>query len=196
MVCSGTRDTDVAGWYEYPTTVGILFTALGGQRGPADDSIPLAEKTILMLRELLEYNDLKKVLISFHFFPEKMDGNKPFLPGRRSALPGSGKVGRIQCRLPPYKKGHGYFAGADGLAPFFPYSSCLIPVLIKLTSRGPVLFKQYRVGRFGKKFLFLKFRTMFINNDPEIHRNYVKNLIDQQEKSARGVEETRFQNRQ
>ncbi len=40
--------------------------------------------------------------------------------------------------------------------PFF----LLIALLVKLTSRGPVFFKQERVGERGKEFLCWKFRTM------------------------------------
>jgi len=39
--------------------------------------------------------------------------------------------------------------------------SSLIAALIKLTSRGPVLYKQERVGLHGKPFCILKFRTMY-----------------------------------
>jgi lipopolysaccharide/colanic/teichoic acid biosynthesis glycosyltransferase len=59
------------------------------------------------------------------------------------------------------------------LAPLF----AAIALAIKLTSRGPVIFKQQRLGRFGKRFEFLKFRTMYVNNDSGIHREYVQNFI-------------------
>src|SRR5690606_35063680 len=36
----------------------------------------------------------------------------------------------------------------------------VIAVAIKLSSRGPVLFRQYRIGRGNKPFQMLKFRTM------------------------------------
>ncbi len=36
----------------------------------------------------------------------------------------------------------------------------IIPILIKLDSRGPVIFKQLRVGEYGKYFEIMKFRTM------------------------------------
>lgn len=39
----------------------------------------------------------------------------------------------------------------------------LIAGLIKLTSMGPVFYRGRRVGRFGKDFLLLKFRTMVVN---------------------------------
>jgi exopolysaccharide biosynthesis polyprenyl glycosylphosphotransferase len=43
------------------------------------------------------------------------------------------------------------------LSPIF----LIIAALIKLTSLGPVLFKQIRVGLNGREFVFLKFRTMY-----------------------------------
>lgn len=39
----------------------------------------------------------------------------------------------------------------------------IIALLIKLTSKGPVLFKQERLGKDGKTFKILKFRTMVVN---------------------------------
>ena len=39
----------------------------------------------------------------------------------------------------------------------------IIAVIIKLTSPGPVLFKQDRIGRNGKVFKFYKFRSMRVN---------------------------------
>ncbi|MBO0961643.1 sugar transferase [Neobacillus sp. MM2021_6] len=48
------------------------------------------------------------------------------------------------------------FVGLILLSPFF----LIIFLLIKLDSKGPVLFKQVRVGRFEKNFKILKFRTM------------------------------------
>jgi lipopolysaccharide/colanic/teichoic acid biosynthesis glycosyltransferase len=59
------------------------------------------------------------------------------------------------------------------------FSPCfiIIPLLIKLTSPGPVIFKQERMGLFGKRFQFLKFRSMSVENDDTIHKKYVQNLI-------------------
>lgn len=39
----------------------------------------------------------------------------------------------------------------------------IIMVLIKLESKGPVIFSQERVGRYGKAFKMYKFRSMVVN---------------------------------
>ena len=59
-----------------------------------------------------------------------------------------------------------------------------IALAIKLTSKGPVIFEQERLGQFGAKFKCLKFRTMYTNNDPKIHREYVQSFIAGQAKVA------------
>ena len=41
----------------------------------------------------------------------------------------------------------------------------LIIFLMKVTSKGPVIYKQVRVGRNNKDFSIFKFRTMFIDSD-------------------------------
>ena len=59
----------------------------------------------------------------------------------------------------------------------------LAPVLIaaamaiKVSSPGPVLFRQRRIGRNGRSFEMYKLRTMVANADPAIHRAYVSALM-------------------
>ncbi len=43
----------------------------------------------------------------------------------------------------------------------------IIAIIIKLTSKGPVLFKQERMGLDGKKFNIFKFRTMFTDAEQQ-----------------------------
>ena len=52
-----------------------------------------------------------------------------------------------------------------------------VAAAIKLTSKGPILFSQDRVGENRRVFRFLKFRTMHVNSDDAIHREYAKQWI-------------------
>lgn len=53
---------------------------------------------------------------------------------------------------------------AFGLILLSPFLLCLI-VIIKLTSSGPVLYVQNRVGKHNKDFQLFKFRTMYVGSD-------------------------------
>lgn len=67
----------------------------------------------------------------------------------------------------------GALAGIILLSPIM----LMIAILIKITSRGPVLFRQQRMGFLGKKFVFLKFRSMYADCSEERHKEYVTKLI-------------------
>lgn len=53
----------------------------------------------------------------------------------------------------------------------------LIAVLIKWNSKGPIFFKQERVGMDGRIFLVYKFRTMHVDSDHSIHEEYQRMFI-------------------
>lgn len=57
----------------------------------------------------------------------------------------------------------------------------LIALLVRLTSPGPALFRQIRVGEQGRLFPMLKFRTMQDGCDDEIHRRYVTRMLRAEE---------------
>jgi exopolysaccharide biosynthesis polyprenyl glycosylphosphotransferase len=52
-----------------------------------------------------------------------------------------------------------------------------IALAVKLTSRGPVLYPQMRVGRGGLTFRMYKFRSMVVSNDDAEHRRYIASLL-------------------
>jgi lipopolysaccharide/colanic/teichoic acid biosynthesis glycosyltransferase len=59
------------------------------------------------------------------------------------------------------------------LAPFL----LLLLALVRSTSAGPALFRQERLGRHRQPFTVLKLRTMYVNTDDRIHRDYVTSLL-------------------
>lgn len=65
----------------------------------------------------------------------------------------------------------GSAAALFALSPLF----TLIAILIKLEDRGPVLFRQVRVGRHGRHFMMLKFRSMRIDAEARLKELLAKN---------------------
>jgi exopolysaccharide biosynthesis polyprenyl glycosylphosphotransferase len=59
------------------------------------------------------------------------------------------------------------------LAPLFG----LIALAIKVDSKGPVFYRARAIGKNGQEFGMFKFRSMHVNNDASIHREFVTKLI-------------------
>ncbi len=56
--------------------------------------------------------------------------------------------------------------------------AAIIALMIRLSSPGPVVFRQTRIGRDGKEFAFYKFRSMKMGCDDTRHREYMKLFIE------------------
>ena len=72
-----------------------------------------------------------------------------------------------------------------------------IMIAIKLTSRGPLIYKQRRIGKDGKEFTFYKFRTMFVGSDKdesrtEVMKNFIKGNTGDKGGSKKFVDESKF----
>jgi len=76
-----------------------------------------------------------------------------------------------------FKRAFDLFGASLGLLAISPLL-IVIAIAIKLDSRGPVFFRQLRVGRYGQRFHMLKFRTMVPDaeamKDALRHRNEAK----------------------
>ena len=53
----------------------------------------------------------------------------------------------------------------------------IVAIAIRLDSRGPAIFRQKRIGRGEREFTLLKFRSMRVDANPKLHRDYVTALI-------------------
>jgi lipopolysaccharide/colanic/teichoic acid biosynthesis glycosyltransferase len=84
---------------------------------------------------------------------------KPALKSSEGCLQGKPLEVLFIQELPPWKRMFDIAGAAAGLIVLSPLLIA-VAVLIKLTSRGPVFFKQVRDGIGGKRFTIYKFRTM------------------------------------
>lgn len=63
----------------------------------------------------------------------------------------------------------------------------VIAVLIATTSRGAIFFRQERIGLGGRRFTMLKFRTMRVDADESVHREYVLSMVRDTPRDAKCV---------
>ena len=80
--------------------------------------------------------------------------------------------------LPVWKKLTDLVGATTGLLLLSPLMLA-IALFIKLTSRGPVLFKHKRYGYQGKPLYVWKFRSMHVHCDPGEHQDYVRSMAQE-----------------
>jgi lipopolysaccharide/colanic/teichoic acid biosynthesis glycosyltransferase len=181
---SGTmRETDLIGWYEGKFILGVIFTEMNGT-DPASFVKTLTRKLHDFLSSKLPVEIVEKIAISFHVFPDDWDGQEPE-PVDFTLYPDLA-VRDDAKRLPRILKRAMDIGGSAAALLLLSPLLFLIAVLIKATSKGPMLFRQERIGQFGKRFQFLKFRSMYHRNDPTIHQDYIRSLISGESGAAQG----------
>jgi len=172
---SARRDTDPAGWYKRDSVLGIIFTEFG----IAEDLLAvqtLLDKIHSSLKQQLAPADYDRVHVSVHVFADDTEGSGPSISVDPSFYPDilhmhdSRKVAKFLKRAMDIL---GSSMALLLLSPLYLF----ITLMVKLTSEGPVFFKQERLGKFGRPFECLKFRTMYANNNPKIHREFMKGVI-------------------
>jgi exopolysaccharide biosynthesis polyprenyl glycosylphosphotransferase len=182
-----TRDTDVAGWYKQDKVVGIMFTEI------APDMKKSILATILMrvsgsLKDCLSLEQFSRIGITFHLFPEDWEEHVTPQDPNQSVMYPDLKQEVVKKRWSRMLKRAMDIAGSLFAIILFSPVFLAIAIAVKLSSKGPVFFKQQRVGEYGSRFTFLKFRSMYVNNSAEKHKEYVKKLIaGQAEKKENGT---------
>jgi exopolysaccharide biosynthesis polyprenyl glycosylphosphotransferase len=175
VLISCSRETDIRGWYEQNTIMGTIYTEMASVDESSIEKIfrKLHNKII----DTLDAEWVKKIKISFHVFPEE-NGNSVINSGlfNIALYPDLSKPTISRQATSSLKKlmdTAGSFAALLVFSPIF----LTIAAAVKLTSKGPVFFKQERMGLNGKTFTFLKFRSMYTNSDQNRHKDYIKKFI-------------------
>ena len=170
-----TRETDVLGWYKEDVVVGAIFTEISIEDKASIGEVMLA-RTTEVLRNRLRAEQFGQITFSLHMFPEDWDPKDENRSSDPTLYPDLLKREQTQ-RVPRMLKRTIDVLGSILALLLFSPVFLLIAVAIKLTSRGPVLFRQVRVGQYGSLFTLLKFRSMYDNNDDGNHKEYVGQLI-------------------
>lgn len=170
-----TRETDIAGWYLDRKIIGVIGTELG-----ATSNQIVEQKFVSKFREAFEKaigrGRSGGVSVSFHFFPEEFqegDSNNTPNVTLYPELQKKEDTRRVALGMKRVIDVLGSAAALTVLSPIL----AVIALVIKLTSKGPVLFKQERLGQYGKPFTVLKFRSMRTDCDSRIHEQYVSQFI-------------------
>jgi lipopolysaccharide/colanic/teichoic acid biosynthesis glycosyltransferase len=175
VLSASTRDTDVTGWYSNDCVVGVMFTEIAAEDSTSIPGTIIARVTDT-LRGNLTLEQFNRLRISFHVFPEQWDhedhsgSSNPTLYPDLSQREDGRKLFRV------LKRTMDILGSALALVFLLP-AFLVIASAVKATSKGPVFFRQRRIGRHGRSFVFLKFRSMQVNNDAAVHKAYVQKLI-------------------
>lgn len=169
------RGTDIIGWYRENAIVGAIFTGLvGGDRTSIANMI--IERVSATLKVELTLERYEQISISMHFFPDDWDHDRPGRQSNPALYPDLHNHNKNRRPMLIVKRAIDILGSTVMLMLCSP-SFLVIALAVKMSSKGPVFFRQRRVGQYGRSFTFLKFRTMYANNDPSVHREYVTRLI-------------------
>lgn len=176
IVCDATRETDLIGWYESGSVLAVIFTEISVD-GENQVAQVLHSKIVKTLQENLDPKLASTLHITFHLFPEDwQDRGHSDQVADSKLYPELSRRGSKRHLRMAIKRGIDILGSALLLLFLSPVFGA-IALAIKLTSKGRVIFRQERLGQFGKRFNCLKFRTMYVDNDHHIHREYVQNFI-------------------
>jgi exopolysaccharide biosynthesis polyprenyl glycosylphosphotransferase len=160
-----TRETDIKGWVDH-NVIGLILPDTDGQGGQSYANKMMngnGEKHFSVVIGTYPDNIIEELLSegkeTDDFFPLDLDETI--------------KHRGFEAYL---KRGMDVIGSIAGILLFGPIM-VLTGIAIKINSPGPIIFKQFRLGKKGTRFPFYKFRSMYWNADDAIHRKYVNSLI-------------------
>jgi lipopolysaccharide/colanic/teichoic acid biosynthesis glycosyltransferase len=168
------RETDWMGWYEYDKVLGIALTEIGEA---SDEKIRLlVQKLSSAMRQAVGPEEFAALKLVARLFP---DGSGSY----EDDGSGEGTYRELHSKQNPPSAGMFIkraidIAGSLLAMIFFSPLFLVLAILVKLSSPGPVLYCQKRVGQYGRAFDFYKLRSMYTNNDSRLHKEYVGQLIE------------------
>ena len=163
------RSTDVVGWFEEGAVLGIIRS-----RVDMDELETAASLKATVEREFahrLQPKGSAAYRVDAEVYSPEPGAPRP----RLGAAPGFNRTTSDVIRLTAKRALD--IAGSATLLVVSSPALLVVSALVKLTSDGPVFFKQERIGEHAKGFMMLKFRTMQVNAAPDLHQQFVSQYI-------------------
>lgn len=162
------RPTDVFGWLSYQRSLAIVrpLAPIGPASVSAAPDAALREELAQALRRAA----VSACAVRVEVFASGSD-ERPPAPRSRA------RRETVTDALSVVSKRTFDVAGSMALLALLAPVFLVIAGLVRWSSRGPILFRQTRVGRHGQPFTMLKFRTMHANSDETVHEQYVTQFI-------------------
>ncbi|GAC1354240.1 MAG: sugar transferase [Ktedonobacteraceae bacterium] len=80
------------------------------------------------------------------------------------------------------------------ISPFVLLVCMVIAICIKLDSKGPIFYRQKRIGQDGTEFEMLKFRSMYTNCDQVAHREKIMKYMSGEKLNEDGIGKLAYKN--
>jgi lipopolysaccharide/colanic/teichoic acid biosynthesis glycosyltransferase len=162
------RAVDAVGWYD-ESCLGVILPYCD-----SDTALRLAGDICHMVR------DSVSPIYTIQEYSCRVDSRPP-CDACRACAANTARLARIeqqgQSALPLWKRVLDILGSAAGLILLSPLF-VLAGLFIKCVSRGPIFFRQERIGHMGRTFRLWKFRTYEHKADTSQHEKYVKSLIE------------------
>ena len=183
-LAAATRETDIVGWLKWPTTVGVVFAEIGD----TDPALAIEVVRGRLYQELERRRGPRAIAnlsLEFRVYPEPVSGDSKPGPGAVDPVlhPDLLRDRRRHWLSDWIKRGLDTVASFSLLVLLAPLL-LLVAALVRLSSPGPVLFRQARIGQMGKPFRMLKFRTMYVNAGENPHQEFITRFIKERDSQS------------
>ena len=162
-------DTDLIGWFEQGSVIGLLRSLGHTESGEAAST--LAGTIRRELARCFKGQGTAGCSIRLEVYTPHHESVPSVLLGPKDRRSQARELLRFGAKRALD------LTGSLGLLAVLTPAFLAIAAAVKLTSKGPVFFRQQRIGEAGQPFTMLKFRTMQADADPSIHQQYVTAFI-------------------
>ena len=165
------RECDVLGWLRRREALALLVSEVPP---PCEVTArDIGERVVRELTDRLSPEDIGHLSFQVHVHPKPVDDEAECWPVDQLIVHQDTTRSTIHRTMKRTLDVAGSAALLMVLLPVF----MVLAACVRLTSRGPIFFRQTRVGEGGVGFTMLKFRTMRSDASPALHQDYVSQFI-------------------